>query len=262
MIRHKPGDTEGDMVDTNDKKFRSQAERLARLYCELWSTGDVNIVEQIFPPGARHVAGNEVPWGEFITALRKDFPDLSRPLEETYIDGDVMVIRTRMQGTHTGGHGYFDYPPTGTRMDIPAATAFRVKDGLLNGEIWSEYNLQSVEQNIAKGLTTDYLEKLWGDGDEEVLKSHVSSGHVLHLNGESNAVEGRRRLGEFIREQREKWDEGAFRIDDCFAGGDWGEKIAYRWSAAEDSAGSETVTASGTAQLRNGVITEQWLWMS
>lgn len=32
-------------------------ERLARLYCELWSSGDVNIVSQIFPASARHVAG-------------------------------------------------------------------------------------------------------------------------------------------------------------------------------------------------------------
>ena len=245
-----------------DSDSRSQAERLARLYCELWSSGDVNIVNQIFPPDAMHIAGNEQPWGDFITALRRDFPDLSRPLEETYIDGDVLVIRTRMQGTHTGGHGYFDYPPTGIRMDIPAVTAFRVRDGLLQGELWSEYNLRSVEQSMATALVRDYLEKLWGDGDDAVLKSHVASGYVLHLNGATNAVEGRRRLGTYISEARSGWDEGAFRVDDCFAGGDWGEKIAYRWTAGEPVEGSGIVTGTGMARLHGGVIAEEWLSMT
>lgn len=244
------------------EKLRSTAGRLARLYCELWSSGDVNIVDQIFPPDARHVAGLSQTWQDFITDLRKNFPDLSRPLEETCIDGDVLVIRTRMQGTHTGGPGFFKYPPTGVRMDIPAVTAFRVKDGLLAEEIWSEYNLQSVEQDIAAALVTDYLERVWGDGDTEALKTHVASGYVLHMNGISNAVEGRRRLGTYMSEVRSRWDEGVFQVDDCFAGGDWGERVAYRWSAGEDTGDSAAVAGFGFARLHNGLITEEWLQMT
>lgn len=237
-------------------------ERLARLYCELWSSGDVNIVSQIFPASARHVAGIGQPWGEFITDIRKDFPDLARPLEETYIDGDVMVVRSRMQGTHTGGPGFFKFPPTGVRMDIPAATAFRASDGLLVEELWSEYNLQSVERQIASAVVTDYLEKGWGAGQLETLKTHVASGHVLHLNGRSNAVEGRRRLGVYISEVRTRWDEGVFRVDEAIAGGEWGERVAYRWSASEASAGSPAVSGFGFARLQNGVVAEEWLQMT
>ena len=128
--------------------FEATARRLARLYCELWSTGDTNIVNQIFPPGSRHVAGLEQPWGEFIKDLRSNFTDLSRPLEDTYIDGDVLVIRTRLQGTHRGAKGFFSFPATRVRMDIPAVTAFRIRDGLLAEEIWSEYDLASVEKEM------------------------------------------------------------------------------------------------------------------
>lgn len=241
-----------------DSDFEANAKRLARLYCELWSTGDVNIVPQIFPPEARHVAGNEQPWGEFIGDLRVNFPDLARPLEETYIDGDVLVIRTRMQGTYLGSDGYFKFPPTGTRMDIPAVTAFRIKDGLIGRELWSEYNLQSVEKGITAAVVSDYLKKVWGEGDMDTLKTHVASGHVLHLNGVSNAVEGRRRLGEHVSEARGRWDEGAFQVDDCIAGGDWGETVAYRWSAAEESGGS-AARGFGFARLDNGVVEEEWL---
>ncbi len=248
---------------TDSEQIRATANRLARLYCELWSTGDVNIVGQIFPAEARHTAGLSQPWGDFITDLRKNFPDLSRPLEEIYIDGDVMVIRTRMQGTHTGGSGFFKYPPTGVRMDFPAVTAFKIENGLLTDEVWSEYNLQSVEQDIAAALVTDYLQSVWGDGNADVLRTHVASGHVLHLNGRSNAVEGRRRLGIYVSETRTRWDEGVFRVDECISGGDWGERVAYRWTAGEDSAGeSAAVSGFGFAKLQNGVVTEEWLQMT
>jgi predicted ester cyclase len=115
---------------------RKTASRLARLYCELWSTGDVMIADQIFPPEATHAAGTGQPWGEFITAIRRDFPDLERPLEQAYIDTDSLVIRTRLRGTHTGCSGFFKFPPTGVRMDIPAVTAFRLSNGLLVEELW------------------------------------------------------------------------------------------------------------------------------
>ena len=238
---------------------RSQAERLARLYCELWSSGDVNIVDQIFPPGAQHVAGNEQPWGEFITALRKDFPNLSRPLEETYFDGDTLIIRTRMQGTHSGGPGYFNYPATGTRMDISAVTAFRVADGLLAEECWSEYDLGSVERSMASGVVRRYLEAGWGEGDEAVLKSHVASGYVMHLDGKSASVEGRRRLAGFIRDSRKSWDEGVFQVSYCEASGDWGETVHYRWAAGEEGEDRQPVLAQGTAAIRNGVVSEEWI---
>ncbi len=167
-----------------------------------------------------------------------------------------------MQGTHTGSPGFFKYPPTGVRMDIPAVTAFRVTGGALAEEIWSEYNLQSVEQEIASALVADYLRKVWGDGDLDVLKTHVASGHELHLNGRSNAVEGRRRLGIYVSESRTRWDEGVFRVDDCFAGSDWGERVAYRWSAGEDTGDSSAVVGHGFARLQNGVIAEEWLQMT
>ncbi len=171
-----------------------------------------------------------------------------------------------MQGTHKGGPGFFKFPPTGIRMDIPAVTAFRVKNGLLVEEIWSEYNLQSVEQDIAAALVADYLDSAWGEGNLDVLKTHVASGHVLHLNGRSNEVEGRRRLGTYISETRSRWDDGAFRVDECLAGGDWGERVAYRWTAGEDTLetpdGSSAVTAFGFATIQNGLITEEWLQMT
>ncbi len=248
-------------MPVTQEEFIATANRLARLYCELWSTGDVNIVSQIFPPESRHVAGNEQPWGEFITDLRRNFPDLARPLEHTYIQDDVLVIRTRMQGTYTGSDGYFHFPPTSVRMDIPAVTAFKIKDGLIAEEIWSEYNLQSVEQEISAAVVSDYLQGVWGEGSLDVLKTHVASGHVLHMNGRSNAVEGRRRLGEFIAENRSRWDDGVFRVDECFAGPDWGERVAYRWSAGEDTVGSGVITGFGFARVQNGVVAEEWLQM-
>jgi predicted ester cyclase len=241
---------------------RKSAARLARLSCELWSTGDVTIVDQVFPPEARYSAGTGKPWGEFITAIRHDFPDLGRPLEHAYIDADSLVIRTRLQGTHTGGPGFFQFPPTGVRMDTPAVTAFRVANNMLVEELWSEYDLRSVEMQIAAAVVSDYLEKAWGDGNEQVLQTHVASGHVLHLNGQSNAVEGRRRLGTYISDTRTRWDDGVFRVDEVIAGGDWGERVAYRWSAAESGNDAAAILGFGFARLQNGVVAEEWLQLA
>ena len=246
----------------SDQELDATARRLARLYCELWSTGDANIVRQIFRPDARHVAGLEQPWDEFIRDLRTNFPDLERPLEHAYVEDDVLIIRTRMQGTHTGSAGYFQFPATGVRMDIPAVTAFRVRAGLLAEELWSEYDLASVEKSMTARVVADYLESVWGQGDLDTLKTHVASGHVLHLNGKENAVEGRRRLGQFVTTSRERWDSGAFQVLDCIAGGEWGERVAYRWSAAEPAEDASAVHGIGFARLHSGAIVEEWLQLA
>lgn len=245
-------------------KNRKIAERLARLYCELWSTGDLNIIDQIFAPGVRDVAGFGQPWATFIAGMRRTFPDLERPLESTIIDGDVLVLRSTVYGTHTGDGGFFKFPPTGVRMSMSAVTAFRIEDGKLANEIWSEYDLQPVVREMAEATVSQYAEQAWGDGDEAVVRSHVASGYVGRVNGAE--IDGRRRLRAFIAETRKKWDHGHFRLDQAVAGGDWGGTVSYRWTAGEPGLApggvGSAVSAIAIARLVNGRVTEEWIQIS
>ncbi len=48
-------------------------------------------------------------------------------------------------------------------------------------------------------------------------------------------------------------------FSDCSAGGEWGEKAAYRWSAKEPVEDIGAMHGPGFARLESGIIAEQWL---
>jgi hypothetical protein len=58
-------------------------------------------------------------------------------------------------------------------------------------------------------------------------------------------------------QEPERWEEGVFRVDDVIAGGDWGEHVAYLWSATESGNDAAAVSGFGFARLQNSVVTEE-----
>ncbi|GGV02859.1 ketosteroid isomerase [Streptomyces albospinus] len=69
--------------------------------------------------------------GKTVEAYAKAFPDMHRELERFYLDGDVVVVQLRLQGTHLGPLELPSgtVPPTGRRMDAPCCDVFELVDG-------------------------------------------------------------------------------------------------------------------------------------
>lgn len=57
------------------------------------------------------------------------FPDMKLPLEDFVAEGEKVLVRLRVQATHTGQFG--DMAPTGKKIDIGVLDLFQIRDGVL-----------------------------------------------------------------------------------------------------------------------------------
>jgi predicted ester cyclase len=62
-------------------------------------------------------------------ALLPAFPDMVLPLEDFVAEGDKVLVRLRVQATHTGAFG--DMAATGRRIDIGVLDLFKIENGVL-----------------------------------------------------------------------------------------------------------------------------------
>ena len=62
-------------------------------------------------------------------ALMPAFPDMQLPLEDFVAEGEKVLVRLRVQATHTGAFG--DMAATGRKIDIAVLDLFQIRDGVL-----------------------------------------------------------------------------------------------------------------------------------
>ncbi|MFI2378703.1 nuclear transport factor 2 family protein [Streptomyces sp. NPDC018964] len=86
--------------------------------------------------------GEQIP--QVIAGLARSFPDVHRELLEVHVFGDVVAVELRIQGTHLGGFPtpVGEIPPTGNRIDVPAADLWYLRDGKI--ERFNCYNSMNV----------------------------------------------------------------------------------------------------------------------
>jgi steroid delta-isomerase-like uncharacterized protein len=60
-------------------------------------------------------------------AMRKGFPDLELKVEDVIAQGDKVVVRYRMTGTHTGD--FMGIKPTNRKVDLQGVDIMRVANG-------------------------------------------------------------------------------------------------------------------------------------
>ena len=61
--------------------------------------------------------------------LMPAFPDMKLPLEDFVAEGEKVLVRLRVQATHTGPFG--DMKATGKKVDIAVLDLFQIRDGKL-----------------------------------------------------------------------------------------------------------------------------------
>jgi len=70
------------------------------------------------------------------------FPDQHYELQEMVAEGDRLVVRWRMTGTHLGelAGPTMTLPPTGKRLDIWGMSMYRIEQGMAH-EIWESFDM-------------------------------------------------------------------------------------------------------------------------
>ena len=88
---------------------------------------------------------------QFLSTYLTAFPDMRVSVEEAIAEGDKVVTRWTIRGTHQGELEEFG-PPTGKQIEIKGITIHRIEDGKI-AEEWERYDNLSIMQQL--GLVLD-----------------------------------------------------------------------------------------------------------
>jgi steroid delta-isomerase-like uncharacterized protein len=82
----------------------------------------------------------------FVSMYKSAFPDLSATVEDMVAEGDKVVSRVTIRGTHEGEIEEFG-PPTGRKLELEGITIHRIEDGKIVEE-WERYDTLSILQQL------------------------------------------------------------------------------------------------------------------
>ena len=125
---------------------------LARAYA-IMSGGDLDELDELMVPGFidHDPEPDQVPGAEGVKEafrrLRSGFPDLKLAPETMYVEGDTLIARVRVTGTHDGE--YFGIPPTGKRVDVTGIDIVRIEEGKAV-ERWGVFDALKLMQQLGQ----------------------------------------------------------------------------------------------------------------
>jgi len=123
-----------------------------RLIEEAWNQGNLAAVDELLAHDHvphHSLIGNQPPsrelYKQFITRTRAAFPDLHATIEDQIAEGDKVVTRWSVQGTH---HGSFrGHSPTGNQMRVTGIVIDRIVGGKVV-EGWMEMDTYDQMQQL------------------------------------------------------------------------------------------------------------------
>ncbi len=83
---------------------------------------------------------------QFVSMYLSAFPDLHATVEDVIAEGDKVVTRWTIRGTHQGEIEEFG-PPTGKQIEFEGITIHRIEGGKIVEE-WSRYDILSIMQQL------------------------------------------------------------------------------------------------------------------
>jgi steroid delta-isomerase-like uncharacterized protein len=135
-------------VSVQENKALARRE-LEELYSD---TGNLDTAEEIYAPDlVSHSSGSEDIRGvqaakHFAASYRRAFPDLWTIVEELLAEGDKVVARWTMRGTHQGETEELG-PPTGKRIEATGISIYRVEGGKI-AEYWVIYDALGMMRQL------------------------------------------------------------------------------------------------------------------
>lgn len=124
-----------------------------RWFEEVWNQGREATINELFPQNAVAIGLGESDttvhgpeeFRVFFNNLRTSFPDIHITIEDTVAEGDKVVVRVKIEGTHLGdGLGV---PPTGRRMCVAGIVIIRFANGKI-AEGWNSWDQLGMFRQI------------------------------------------------------------------------------------------------------------------
>lgn len=118
---------------------------------EVGNEGNLEVAEEIFSSYLAHQPdGSVLERGpedvkRFMGEFREGFPDFHTTIEDQIAEGDKVVTRWRMNGTHRGE--FRGIAPTGAEMEVTGIGIFRFSDGKVV-ESWDNFDQLGMMQQL------------------------------------------------------------------------------------------------------------------
>ena len=160
---------------TGDKATVSRAYSVvSRIYEEVLNAGKIERADTLIaaeyidhnPIGAGGESGIE-GFKQTVRALRFAFPDLRFTVDQMIVNGDQVVTRTTMQGTHK--NSFMGVDPTGKQVTVSGFDIFRVADGVV-AERWGTLDGLTLMQQMEVLIPMAWQNTLLGVLDREERK--------------------------------------------------------------------------------------------
>lgn len=123
---------------------------LIQRYAEIWNTANLAIADEIISPrftgsfpGLMEFQGVD-GFKERFTTMHTAFPDGQYTLEEMITEGDTVVVRWTIRGTHTGQFDTLE--PTGKQVEWSAIVIYRIAEGKIVAMRGEVDNLSLMQQ--------------------------------------------------------------------------------------------------------------------
>ena len=112
-----------------------------RLWMDVWNNTDLGVADEIFDSVYAEHEKNFVPiW-------RAAFPDSEHTIEDMIAEGDKVVTRFTVRGTHQGT--FMDIPPTGKSICVTGIWIHRLVDGrIVEGRDWGQVDSQGLVHQL------------------------------------------------------------------------------------------------------------------
>jgi steroid delta-isomerase-like uncharacterized protein len=118
---------------------------------EIINQGNLAIVDELFgsdyiyhAPGSPEFRGPEGV-NQFVMMYRSAFPDLHLTVEDLIAEGDKVVTRWTMRGTHRGE--LMGIPATGKQVSVPGIVISRFANGKIVEE-WENFDTLGLMQQL------------------------------------------------------------------------------------------------------------------
>ncbi len=131
-------------------------ELLAQYITEVWDEANLDAIRKFLSPAfKRHLSPLLPPVDldgqiERLAGFRSAFPDIAVTVEEVIAEGDRVVFRSTMRGTHSGE--FAGIPPTGIQVTVGLLDAIRIEDGRF-AEQWGGPDLYDMLRQLGASYT-------------------------------------------------------------------------------------------------------------
>jgi steroid delta-isomerase-like uncharacterized protein len=137
----------GDPVQPEENK--AIVRRFNELVEEYWRTGNADALEEVVAPDFVHHAPGIPPdlegLKQALPMFRAAFPDMRLTEEDVIADGDKVVDRVTVRGTHQGE--LMGIPSTGKQVEFTETHISRIADGKIV-ERWGEWDALGLMQQL------------------------------------------------------------------------------------------------------------------